>query len=390
MSPEPAPPDLAKVFGHPFLDAVLPRFEECLRDVDGRPLGEGNAPEPARAGVSFVFRPCPYPESRQGGLMNMSALAPLASAWDQVLALLLALRCAFMARYPVPMNHLLLARMAGFLTHYSGWLVRSGRAPWNGVPRSVSGLYKAAQGLYFTANDAMLEGGASAAFAPVTPDSFLERTEARGIFRLGERVCAGPPEMVRRFVSVAIEGDAAASGRPAGTPPDAVLGEVIRYAELRLRAQHAERAHVLALALALDGADGRPSGEGAAALADLERQAGLAGAPAALAPSVEAGLPGLLRPSAAAFRAARLEAVRACAELWLRHGRFALELQTRMDLALGRAPQSDFDQERRLALLLALGDRDLYARADAVFDLAGLARLMDGARAAGPATCPHR
>jgi hypothetical protein len=383
-----APLDLDRLFGHPCLDTVLPRFEEYLRDVDGRPLGEANAPEAARTDVTFLYRRCPYPGSRRDRTMNMSALAPLVAAWDEVLALMLALRSAFMARYPAPMNHLLLARMAGFFTHYPGWLVRSGRVGWNAVPRAVSGLFKAAQGLFFTANDAMLEGGPAMAFAPVTVEAFLERTEARDIFRIDERVCAGPPGMVRRFVRAAIEGEGAGPVEAAGPPGSHGLEMAIRYAELRLSAQQVQRACSLALALGIDRAEGMPAPDLDAAVAEFERQAGSAGP--AVSAAMRAGVSGLLRPAGRVAPAAAAALAEICAALWSRHVRFCADLQARIDPTLGRPPGATLDQQGRLALLAALGEPDLCARADAYLDLAGLARLMDRETAAGPATSPRR
>lgn len=229
-----------QIFAHPCLEVLLPRFEECLRDVDDRPLGEANAPAPALGSTVFDYRRCPYQGDRRGGQMNIAALEPMSAAWGDILELLGWLRGIYLTRYPVAINPLLLARFAAFLTHFSGWLVRTGRCRWDAVPREASGLFKAAQGLYFTANDIILKGGRDAMFQVITVQHFLDHTEQAGVFRINDRVCAGPPEMVRQFVRYAIDGPSRAippAGYADGAPG---LGSALDYADLRLKAQEAE------------------------------------------------------------------------------------------------------------------------------------------------------
>lgn len=229
-----------QIFAHPSLEVLLPRFEECLRDVDDRPLGEANAPAQALGSTLFDYRRCPYQGDRRGGQMNIAALEPMSAAWGDILELLGWLRGIYLARYPVAMNPLLLARFAAFLTHFCGWLVRTGHCRWDAVPREASGLFKAGQGLYFTTNDMILKGGRDAMFQAITVDHFLDHTEQAGVFRIGDRVCAGPPEMVRQFVRCAIDGPSRAD------PPEGYdevapgIGSALDYADLRLKAQEAE------------------------------------------------------------------------------------------------------------------------------------------------------
>lgn len=262
------------VFEHPFLEALVPGFVDQLIDEDGRPLAEDNAPDALKVGVAFDYQACPYADGRRGGSMNTTALRQLASCWPEVLDDLLVLRAVFMRHFPVEMSYFLLARLADFLTSLPGFLVRTSVLKADDVPRDLSGLFKAAQGLYLTANDALLPGGHEVAFDPVSVQAFLDHTEAHRIFWVGEKVCAGSPALVRRFVTLAIEGDAS-SPASSWLAPHVQGVAAIRYAELKLQAQMARRVFDAWMQDALDASLERAPATRGPALASLNQRSAL-------------------------------------------------------------------------------------------------------------------
>jgi hypothetical protein len=265
--------ELGCYFTYPYLDAAVPGFVSHLFDVDERPLAEFNAPEALKEGVLFVYKDCIYGGGRAGGRMNVTALKQTAECWDEMLADLIRLRGIFMRRYPIAMNYLLLSRFANFLTSLPGFLMRRGVLRWNGIPRSLSSLYKTSQGLYITANDAILRGGLAAAFEPVTTEAFLAHTDEHQTFWVRDRVCSGPPALVRRFVELVVDG-----GSETGeTWLDAHLrdGAALDYAELKLRAQFARRVFEAWVDDALAAVAGSLESPRAPSLEDLNRQCGL-------------------------------------------------------------------------------------------------------------------
>lgn len=266
-----------EIFRYPFLETAIPNFCDYLIDEDGRPLAEANAPCNLLQGVDLSYESCPYTGSRLGAPMNVSALRQLTSCWAACLEDLDGLRAIYMRSFPMEMNYLLLSHLGNFLTTVPGFLVRRGAFAWNAVPRSLSALFKASQGLYLTANAVMLAGPPDVAYQPVQPDDFLEQTEEHGIFLNEGRVCAGPPAMIRGFAERAIWGRKAdddtppAMSRLGGAAPDAAIG----YCELATQAQLAKWVFEARLDDILGLTDPASDNLTHASLETLNRQSGL-------------------------------------------------------------------------------------------------------------------
>jgi len=336
-----------RYFSDPWLETAAPGFVDHLLDVDGRPLAEGNAPEALKAGVAFDYRSCPHGASRDGGLMNTTALKQVVLCWDDLLEDLLTLRTVFLRRYPTDMNALLLTRLASFLTATPGFLVRKGVFRWDAVPRGLSGLFKSAQGLYLTANDMILRGGPDAAFAPVTTDGFLAHTEAHRIFWVGEHVCSSPPALVRQFVDLALTGGSSERG---DSWLNAHLGDTdaIDYAELKLKAQMAQRVAEAWIADALDASFGRTGEQRAPALAAIDHLSGLhLGRVAHDFPHPDpAELEKMVMIPASSRRKQALDFCARYLSLQRHHVGHMRSLQVRIDRTLGRASETAFSFER--------------------------------------------
>src|SRR5688572_19705531 len=100
MAARGSPPEPAR-----FIDCLRPStpYHEALalRDVDGRPLGESNAPEACRLGVELEWRACPYDDSRArvpGAKINVSALRQLTRRFRSLLGAVGLLRDAYARR----------------------------------------------------------------------------------------------------------------------------------------------------------------------------------------------------------------------------------------------------------------------------------------------------
>jgi hypothetical protein len=233
-----------------FIDCLRPStpYHEALawRDVDGRPLGESNAPEACRTDVELEWRACPYDDGRArvpGAKINVSALRQLTRRYRSLLGAVGFLRDAYARRtgcaaWTLP--HLwTLGRIATLIPSY---LMRRRVDPLadGELPVLVAAMFKSLAGVFLSAHaiviDAVLEdraGGAGqvdlfaadAAAAALTAEELFTLTNLVGAFAHGDAVCAGPPAMIEELLDVLVSG-APAGDDEGGRELAAILGDV--------------------------------------------------------------------------------------------------------------------------------------------------------------------
>jgi hypothetical protein len=243
------------------------RFIDCLRastpyqealalhDVDGRPLGESNAPEACRIGVELEWRACPYDDSRArvaGAKINVSALRQLTRRFRSLLGAVGFLRDAYARRtgcaaWTLP--HLwTLGRIGTLIPTY---LMRRRVDPFadGQLPVLVAAMFKSLAGVFLSAEaivlDAVLHDRAGDAApgqvdlfaaddpaAALTTEELVTLTNLVGAFAHGDAVCAGPPAMIEELLDVLLSG--APVDDEGGRELAAVLGdadELFAFAE---------------------------------------------------------------------------------------------------------------------------------------------------------------
>ncbi|MBR1240325.1 hypothetical protein JQ620_09325 [Bradyrhizobium sp. AUGA SZCCT0274] len=359
-------------FRYPFLDTAVPNFVDRLIDEDGRPLAEANAPRALLAGVDIDYQPCPHSGSRRGAQMNVSALKQVTSCWPDCLEDLVQLRSLFMQSFPMEMNYLLLSRLGNFLTSVPGFLVRRGVFSWNSVPRSLSALFKASQGLYLTANAVIVSGSRETASLPVRTDEFLQQTEDRLTFWNDGKVCAGPPAMIRRFVDIAIEGRQEAVRKAQRPLWDLPANGLTSYAEMKLQAQLAKWVFEARLDDALGLTDPGSDNMSHETLEALDRQSGLR-------------LGGLVRerewnaPAAEADGNGDHRTAERIVAIAAHYARYLQARQARLNKALGIDRSVRFEWQAYADAVGHYGDNSRKAALGRILDPRKLARLVDAA-----------
>jgi hypothetical protein len=202
-----------------YLELVVPVFRvaHIALDAEGRQVGEANVfPRALRVDVPTRWRTCIYPGSRylDEKPMNVSALKAMRSHWPQVMAALLRIREAYLARYPAARAGLTLGdveRLSTLVLAVPTYqLVRSQRQVPNGQLHPVlSSMFRVTDGLRMTAHQMLFVPVAEATLAPATRVSaaeihaYAERNES---FHSAQGVCAGPSAMIDQFLRVLMEG----------------------------------------------------------------------------------------------------------------------------------------------------------------------------------------
>ncbi len=198
--------------------------ERFHRDDDGRPLREGRTPDEYQRPGEIEYRACPYPGSRQGGQMNVSALRQTSAHWDELVGALGLLRTAYAEA------------IGGFgpdvMELWDVWRISQlGSAlPWffvlrgEPLPAYAAALSKATLGTGILAQrliqQMLVERWAP---PPFTTDALRALAESTGTLVSDTEVCAAPDKMIARFLDVLIAGapgtgiatiDALAARRP--------------------------------------------------------------------------------------------------------------------------------------------------------------------------------
>jgi hypothetical protein len=217
------------------------RFIDCLRastpyhealafhDVDGRPLGESNAPEACRIGVELEWRACPYDDSRArvaGAKINVSALRQLTRRFRSLLGAVGFLREAYARRtgcaaWTLP--HLWTLGRIGTLIPTYLMRRRVDTLADGQLPVLVAAMFKSLAGVFLSAEaivlDAVLQDRAGDAApgqvdlfaadspaAALTTEELVTLTNLLGALAHGDAVCAGPPAMIEELLDVLLSG----------------------------------------------------------------------------------------------------------------------------------------------------------------------------------------
>lgn len=104
---------------------------------DGRQLGENNTePYGLKEAIDTEYRPCKFDDSRNGGVMNMSALHAMMTLWDDALDISRVLQRAFEQKYQAdeagaPATVVELYLLAKIATCLPAWLVRRRGSQWS-------------------------------------------------------------------------------------------------------------------------------------------------------------------------------------------------------------------------------------------------------------------
>jgi hypothetical protein len=237
-----------------WLELVVPIFRVAHMSVDaeGRQVGESNAfPAVLRVDVPTRWRTCIYSGSRyqDDKPMNVSALKSMRAHWSPMMAMLLKVREAYLARCPEAragwtVGHL--ERMStAVLALPALQLMRSERRVEQGRLHPVlSSMFRVTDGLRMTMHHMLFIPFGEPTRQPDTPMTGPEvHAYAERAFSLHSEhgVCAGPQVMIDEFLSVLVEGRMPRDGLPETLEPElleaaADIETALDYALLGLKA----------------------------------------------------------------------------------------------------------------------------------------------------------
>lgn len=202
-----------------YLELVVPVFRvaHIALDAEGRQVGEANVfPRPLRVDVPTRWRTCIYPGSRylDEKPMNVSALKAMRSHWPQVMATLLRIREAYLARFPAARDGLTLGdveRLSTLVLAVPTYqLMRVHGRIGNGELHPVlSSMFRVTDGLRMTTHQMLFVPVAEATLTPDSPVTAAEihaYAERNLSFHSAQGVCAGPSMMIDQFLRVLLEG----------------------------------------------------------------------------------------------------------------------------------------------------------------------------------------
>lgn len=222
---------MAELTGRPldigYLELVVPVFRvaHMSLDAEGRQVGESNAfPAVLRMDVPTRWRTCIYSGSRyqDDKPMNVSALKAMRAHWGPMMAMLLKVREAYLARCPQArlgwtVGHL--ERMSTAVLALPAYqLMRRERRVHNGELHPVlSSMFRVTDGLRMTMHHMLFIPFGEPTRKPDTPMSSAEvHAYAERAFSLHSEhgVCAGPKVMIDEFLSVLVDGRLPRDGLP--------------------------------------------------------------------------------------------------------------------------------------------------------------------------------
>ncbi|MEU3605674.1 hypothetical protein AB0E83_09485 [Streptomyces sp. NPDC035033] len=214
---------------------------------DGRPLGERYAAARVREGVTYDMRRCPYPGSRSGYEMNVSALRSMQADWPEVLDGVAEIREAFHRRHGHEEPDWRWVWVFGrvLTTLPTLYARRSGEGSRTVVPRRVASLYKPSLGMAMTPEYVMLAGDEGKSVP--SPEDFFRETEERGVFLTPDAACSGPVRHVREFLDVCLGPRRAPRSRWVAELVD--LDDLISYSWANAELELAKYRFLLSLAL---------------------------------------------------------------------------------------------------------------------------------------------
>jgi hypothetical protein len=183
---------------------LTPPSIEQLRDDEGRPLKEGKAPEHCRTAVPMQMVECRYAGSRfrHANPMNASALQQMARHWPEALSGFGYLRNLMAGAKPAGEITLIefwkIARAGAILPEYL--CHRTADPLGDGkLPAFVAVMYKAALGLFNSAQNIVLSGILKAdtnGLSKADPDAIIAFADDTAMLVGEKEVCAGPANMI--------------------------------------------------------------------------------------------------------------------------------------------------------------------------------------------------
>lgn len=209
--------------------------ERFHRDEDDRPLREGRTPDEYARPGDIEYRACPYPGSRQGGQMNVSALRQTSAHWDEIIEALAFLRSAYAAARgsygPDCMDLWRVSQLGSALPWY--YVLRG-----DVMPGYAAALSKATLGTGILAQRLIHRMLTERWLPPpFTTEALVSLSESTGTLVGATEVCSAPEKMIARFL------DALVTGEPRGgvgrvdalvAERDRVLGFGASYAAFKL------------------------------------------------------------------------------------------------------------------------------------------------------------
>lgn len=202
-----------------YLECVVPVFRtgHLFVDADGRQVGEANVfPMTARIEVPTDWRGCPYAGNRYQTEkpMNVTALRAMRQHWRPMMALLMHVRAAYLARFPAARNGWTVGDVERLSTAVlalpSYMLLRHDVPTANGELHPVlSNLFRVTDGLRMVMHQMLflpVMETMRAATAPVDVAEVLAYADRNYSFHSDHGVCAGPRFMVEDFLGVILDG----------------------------------------------------------------------------------------------------------------------------------------------------------------------------------------
>ena len=240
-----------------WLELAVPvfRIAHIALDADGRQVGEANVFPPAlRLDIPTRWRTCLFEGTRHqpDRPMNVEALRGMRAHWAQMMAMLLKVRAAYLARCPAVGAALTIGEIERLavcvLALPTYQLMRPDAPVANGALHpALSSLFRVTDGLRMVMHQML--------FVPIgeptrRPDEIVTSAEIHAYaernyaFHSEHGVCAGPPEMVAQFLRVLVEGEVPEDGLPDALDADieaalAAISPAMDYAFLGLQAHAA-------------------------------------------------------------------------------------------------------------------------------------------------------
>lgn len=237
-----------------YLETVVPVFRtgHLFLDRDGRQVGEANVfPMAARIEVPTDWRGCPYSGNRYQTErpMNVTALRAMRQHWRPMMAMLIQIREAYLARFPEARAGWTVGHVERLSTAVlalpSYMMLRSDAAVSNGnLHPALSNLFRVTDGLRMVMHQMLflpVMETMRAPDAPVSAAEVLAYADRNYSFHSDHGVCAGPRFMIEDFLGVILDGRTPHGGIDAELDPEleaavALIGPAIDYAMLGLQA----------------------------------------------------------------------------------------------------------------------------------------------------------
>lgn len=223
-----------------YLELVIPIFRvaHIALDADGRQIGEANVfPRALRLDRPTTWLACSYPGTRHmvDRPMNVTALKAMRLHWKQMMATLLRIRAAFLARFPDAADGWTVGRVERLATLVLAvptyQLVKANGLANGQLHPALSSLFRVTDGLRMTMHQMLFVPIGEPAKSPdeaLTSDQIFEYAERNYSFHSETGVCGGPKHMIQQFMRVLLDGEGAdsVSGFTFDAPVDAALAEM--------------------------------------------------------------------------------------------------------------------------------------------------------------------